>query len=120
MLNNIVIVGNLGADPEVFYNPEGEPVAHFNLAFNASKKNTGWIKVTCFRKLAEIASSHLHKGARIGVQGALDQSHWNAQDGSPRSSYQILANQIEFIKTDGRGFKDGDKERQPGEEEVPF
>jgi single-strand DNA-binding protein len=120
MLNQITLVGNLGADPEVFFSSEGDQVTSFNLAFRASKKNTGWIKVTCFNKLAEIASNHLHKGARIGIQGALDQHHWNAQDGSPRSSFQILANSIEFIKTDGRGFKEGDKERQPGDEDVPF
>ena len=118
MLNNIVIVGNLGADPEVFYTPEGDPVANFNLAFRASKQGTGWIKVTCFKKLAEVAQNHLHKGARIGVQGTLDQHHWEAEDGSKRSNFQILANSIEFIKTDGRGFKEG---REPGaDEETPF
>jgi single-strand DNA-binding protein len=116
MLNQIILVGNLGADPEVFYSSEGNQVTNFNLAFTGSKKSTGWIKVTCFNRLAEIASTYLHKGARVGVQGMLDQHHWNAEDGTPRSSFQILAHNVEFIKTDGRGFKEG----QPAGEEVPF
>ncbi len=46
MLNSFVLTGNLGADPEIFYSSDGDPIATFNLAFNSSKKKTGWIKVT--------------------------------------------------------------------------
>jgi len=81
MLNNCLLTGNLGADPEVFYSSEGEPVATFNLAFRSSKKKTGWIKVTCFKKLSEIVSRHLHKGARIAVIGTLDQHKWETDEG---------------------------------------
>ena len=66
MLNNCLLTGNLGADPEVFYSSEGDPIATFNLAFRSSKKKTNWIKITCFNKLAEITEKYLHKGARIG------------------------------------------------------
>ena len=66
MLNNCLLTGNLGADPEVFYSSEGDPIATFNLAFRSSKKKTNWIKITCFNKLAEIVEKHLHRGARIG------------------------------------------------------
>jgi single-strand DNA-binding protein len=107
MLNNCILTGNLGADPEVFYSSEGEPIASFNLAFKSSKKKTGWIKVTCFRKLAEIAEKYLHKGARIGIVGTLDQQKWETEEGATRTSFQLIANSIEFIKTDGRGFEDG-------------
>ena len=55
MLNNCLLTGNLGADPEVFYSSEGDPIATFNLAFRSSKKKTNWIKITCFNKLAEIS-----------------------------------------------------------------
>ena len=116
MINNCILTGNLGADPEVFYNPEGNPVTSFNLAFQSSKKKTGWIKVVCFQKLAEIASLYLHKGARIAVVGYLDQHKWTTDDGQARSSFQIIANNIEFIKTDGRGFKDG----QSPDGDIPF
>ena len=101
MLNSCVLTGNLGADPEIFYSSEGDPVATFNLTFRSSKKKTGWIKITCFQKLAEITERHLHKGARIAVVGILDQNKWETDEGVTRSSIQLIANSIEFIKTDG-------------------
>ena len=116
MLNQCVLTGNLGADPEVFYNPEGNPVTSFNIAFHSSKKKTGWIKVVCFQKLAEVASQYLHKGARIGIIGTLDQNKWETNEGVQKSSFQLIANSLEFIKTEGRGFN---KENQNAEE-VPF
>ena len=116
MLNNCILTGNLGADdPEIFYNSEGDPIVTFNLAFKSSKKKTGWIKVTCFHRLAEVASTYLHRGARIAVIGTLDQQKWKTDEGVKRSSFQLIANTIEFIKTDGRGFEEGQDN-----EDVPF
>ncbi len=97
MLNHIVLVGNLGQDPEIFYSSEGNPVASFSLAFHSSKKTTGWIKVVSFQKLAEIVEKNLKKGDRVVVSGALDAQKWTANDGSPRSTLQILANDITFF-----------------------
>jgi len=107
MLNSCILTGNLGADPEVFYSSEGQPVATFNLAFRSSKKKTGWIKITCFQKLAETAERYLHKGARIAIIGTLDQQKWETDEGVQRSSFQLIANSIEFIKTNGKGFEEG-------------
>ena len=116
MLNSCILTGNLGADPEIFYSSEGEPIATFNLAFKSSKKSkTGWIKVTCFHRLAEVAEKYLHKGARIGIVGTLDQQRWESDEGVQRSSFQLIANSIEFIKTDGRGFEEGQ-----GDEDIPI
>lgn len=116
MLNQCTLTGNLGADPEVFYSSEGHPVATFNIAFHSGKKKTGWIKVTCFNRLAEVVQKYLHKGARIGVIGILDQQRWETEEGVQRNSFQLIANSVEFIKTDGRGFKEG----KPEEEDIPF
>ena len=107
MINTCILTGNLGADPEMFYNSEGQPIATFNIAFRSSKKKTGWIKVTCFNRLAEISEKYLHKGARIGIIGTLDQQKWETDEGQTRSSFQLIANSLEFIKTDGRGFEEG-------------
>jgi len=115
MLNQCVLTGNLGADPEVFYSSEGNPVTSFNIAFHSSKKKTCWIRVVCFQKLADIASRFLHKGARIAVIGTLDRHVWESDEGVSKSTYQLIANSLEFIKTDGRGFKEGESK-----EEVPF
>jgi len=116
MLNQTVLTGNLGADPEVFYSSEGNPVASFNLAFRSSKKKTGWIKVVCFGRLAEVSEKFLHKGARIGIIGTLDQQKWETDEGVTRSSFQLIANSLEFIKTDGRGFEGG----QEPDTDIPF
>jgi single-strand DNA-binding protein len=115
MLNQTVLTGNLGADPEVFYSSEGSPIASFNLAFRASKKKTGWIKVVCFSRLAEVAEKYLHKGARIGIIGTLDQQKWENEEGVMRTSFQLIANSLEFIKTDGRGFEEGKPD-----DDIPF
>jgi len=115
MLNQTVLTGNLGADPEVFYSSEGNPVATFNMAFRSSKKKTGWIKCVAFNRLAEITEKYLHKGARIAIIGTLDQQKWETDEGATRSSFQLIANSIEFIKTDGRGFEDNQSQ-----DDVPF
>jgi single-strand DNA-binding protein len=122
MLNQVVITGNLGDDPSSHYTPEGLAVSHFNIAFNSStrKKTANWIKVSCFGKLAEIATTYLHRGARIAVVGVLDQNKWTTDDGQTRSTFQIIANTIEFIKTDGRGFKGGETGEEAMNDEVPF
>ncbi len=116
MLNQCTLTGNLGADPEVFYSSEGNPVATFNIAFRSGKNKTGWIKVTCFSRLAEVTQKYLHKGARIAVIGTLDQHRWETDEGVQKSSFQLIAHTLEFIKTDGRGFKEG----KPEEEDIPF
>jgi len=115
MLNQTILTGNLGADPEIFYSSEGNPVASFNLAFKASKKKTGWIKVTCFQRLAEVTEKYLHKGARIGVIGTLDQQKWETDEGVTKSSFQLICNSLEFIKTDGRGFEENQENS-----DIPF
>lgn len=117
MLNQLVLTGNLGADPEIFYSSEGNPVASFNLAFRAPKKKTGWIRVVCFGKLAELAEKYLHKGARIGISGTLDQQKWETDEGVSKTSFQVISSSLEFIKTDGRGFEEG---KTPGDDDIPF
>ncbi len=121
MLNQVVVTGNLGADPEVFYSSEGNPVSSFSLAFRSGKNKTGWIKVVCFKRLAEIAERHLHKGARVAILGTLDQEKWETDDGQSRSSFKLIANTLEFIKTDGRGFEERQQGEATGEDaSVPF
>lgn len=103
-MNLVIVTGNLGNDPEVFYTQSGDPIASFNIAVKSGRDKTSWIKVTAFKKLAEICQTYLHKGAKIIVNGALDQEKWE-KDGQNHSSIKIIANQIEFVKTDGRGFE---------------
>jgi single-strand DNA-binding protein len=113
VLNHIVLSGNLGNDPEIFYNSEGQPVANFNFAFRASKKRTGWIRVTCFNKTASIVEQYLKTGDRICISGVLDYHQWETNEGAKRSAIQMIANTIEFIKV--KGAEGGN-----GEDETPF
>jgi len=115
MLNSVVLAGNLGGDPEIHFSTEGEPIATFNLAFRAGKNKTGWIKVTCFKRLSEICEKHLHKGAKIAVSGVLEYSQWETNEGVKRSAIQMIANSVEFIKTDGRGIEEG-----KNQDDTPF
>jgi len=103
-MNHTILSGNLGNDPDVFYSSEGNQIVSFSLAFKSGKDKTSWIKVTCFNKMAEVAEKYLHKGAKVLVSGTLDQKKWESE-GQQRSTFQLIANQIEFIKTDGRGFE---------------
>ena len=115
-INIITLAGNLGDDPTVHYSgTTGEPVANFDLAFRCGKEKTGWIRCVCFRKLAEITENYLHKGARIAVVGSLDENTWTTDDDQKRKTMQVICNSIEFIKTDKRGFKEGQSE-----DDLPF
>jgi single-strand DNA-binding protein len=113
MLNSVVLAGNLGGDPEVFYNSGGQAVVNFNLAFRAGKEKTGWIRVAAFGKTAEITEKHIKKGDRIAVTGTLDHHQWQADDGTKHSSIQMIANSIEFIKIKA-------SENGHGEGDAPF
>ena len=85
MLNQIVLTGNLGQDPEIFFTSEGSSIAKFSLAFRSAKQKTGWIRVACFGRLAEIVEKHLHQGARVGVIGSLDEHRWETDEGIKRN-----------------------------------
>jgi len=103
-MNYVTITGNLGDDPKDFYTPDGVAISTFQMAFRSGKDKTSWIKINCYKKLAELSNRHLHKGARVGISGILDQEKWTDDHGNQKTGYRIIANQVEFIKTDGRGF----------------
>ncbi|MFC1591388.1 single-stranded DNA-binding protein [Thermodesulfobacteriota bacterium] len=119
MLNQIVLTGNLGDDPTVHYSGNtGEAVANFNLAFHSGRdkdgnNRTGWIRCVCFKRLAEITEQYLHKGARVAIVGNLDENKWTNDEGETRKTMQVICHNIEFIKTDGRGFENGKGDGTP-------
>ncbi|MBA3010825.1 MAG: single-stranded DNA-binding protein [Desulfobacula sp.] len=112
MLNQVVLTGHIGQDPETFFTSEGNPIAKFSIAFKGSKMKTSWIKVVCFGRLAELTEKHLHQGARVGILGTLDENKWETDEGVKKSNFQILCNSLEFIKTDGRGFENNGNDSQ--------
>ncbi|SLM30920.1 Single-stranded DNA-binding protein (fragment) [Desulfamplus magnetovallimortis] len=122
-MNQIILIGNLGQDPEIFFTNEGMQIASFSLAFKSTKDKTNWVKITAFKKTAELVEKYLHKGAKVAVSGMLDQDKWEDDYGNKKSTFKVIANIIEFIKTDGRGFEDNNTENnnpQVPDEDVPF
>lgn len=119
-MNSVNLIGNLGADPESFFTDDGTHIVNFSLAFMSTKKDkTNWIKVVCFQKQAELAEKYLHKGARIGLSAKLDQNKWVDDSNNTRTSYRVIANQITFIKTDGRGMENGENHDSNTAQEAP-
>jgi len=124
-MNNVILTGNLGDDPKEFYTPDGVAIASFSLAFRSGKDKTSWLRVSCYQKVAEVALRCLHKGAKIAVNGVLDQQKWTDEHQNPKSGYRLIANQIEFIHTDGRGFNkeagaESESEGASAHDDVPF
>ena len=111
-INKVILIGNLGADPEIKYMPSGEAVANLNLATSESwkDKNTGeqverteWHRVVMFRRLAEIAGEYLKKGSKVYIEGRLQTRKWKGQDGQDRYTTEIVANEMQMLDSRGGG-----------------
>lgn len=100
-VNRVILVGNLGQDPEIRYMPNGGAVANITLATSESwrdkttgeqKEVTEWHRVILFGKLAEVAGEYLRKGSQIYIEGQLRTRKWQAQDGSEKYTTEIVVN----------------------------
>lgn len=105
-VNKVILVGNLGADPEVRYLPSGDAVANIRVATadrytekesGEPKEVTEWHRVSFFGRLAEIVSEYLKKGSSIYIEGRLRTRKWQAQDGTDRYSTEIVADQMQML-----------------------
>jgi len=109
-INRVVLVGRLARDPEIKYTPSNTAVARFTLAVGGKQKNDGtdsvsFIPVVVWGKVAETCKQYLTKGKMVAVDGRLDQRSWKAQDGSPRSVLEVVAERVEFLGSAGGGAK---------------
>ena len=109
-VNKVILVGNLGADPEVRYLPSGDAVANIRLATTdrykdktsgEMKEATEWHRVSFFGRLAEIVNEYLKKGSSVYIEGRIRTRKWQAQDGTDRYSTEIVAEQMQMLG--GRG-----------------
>ncbi len=108
-VNKVIIVGNLGQDPEVRYMPNGNAVANITVATSESWKDqqgqmqerTEWHRIVLYRRLAEIAGEYLRKGAKVYLEGRLQTREWQDQQGQKRYTTEIIANEMQML--DGRG-----------------
>ena len=112
-VNKVILVGNLGNDPEVRYMPNGNAVANLSLATSESWKDqqgqvqerTEWQRLTMYRRLAEIAGEYLKKGSQIYVEGKLQTRKWQDQQGQDRYTTEIIVDQMQMLG--GRGGEAG-------------
>ena len=104
-VNKVILVGNLGNDPEVRYMPNGNAVANLSLATSESWKDqqgqmqerTEWHRLTMYRRLAEIAGEYLKKGSQIYVEGKLQTRKWHDQQGQDRYTTEIIVDQMQML-----------------------
>ena len=104
-LCKVILIGNLGKDPELRYTPSGRPVATFNVAVNRPasgpdgerREETEWFQVVTFSKLAERCDQQLSKGQRVYVEGKLQTRTWSGPDGQPRRVLEVLASEVIFL-----------------------
>jgi single-strand DNA-binding protein len=114
MFQELIIVGNVGKDPEMRYTPSGQAVTSFSVATNRTYKDaageqikeTTWFRVSAWGKTGEAVNSYVHKGSKVLVTGRLNADPatggpriWQAQDGSARASFEITASTVRFLNS---------------------
>lgn len=120
-VNKVIIVGNLGRDPEIKYTQSNQPVANFSVATSDSWKDkttgewvekTEWHRVVAFRYVAERAEKYLRKGKQVYVEGKLQTRKWTGQDGNDRYTTEIVADKLVLLgrreDNEGGSFGGGD------------
>lgn len=135
MVNKAIIIGNLGADPEVRYTQSGTAVANFNVATTERWKGqdgqmqeqTEWHRVVAFARLAEVCGEYLSKGSKVYVEGRIQTRSWNDKDGNKRYTTEIVAKEMKMLDPKGASSSAGSsyaEEPPPPEprfgDDVPF
>jgi len=123
-VNKVILIGNLGSDPEVRYTPNGSAVANVSLATSETwrdkqsgelQEKTEWHRVVFFNRLAEIVGQYLRKGSKIYVEGALRTRKWTDKAGTERYTTEIVAGEMHMLDNKGGGVG----ERAPGSSFTP-
>ncbi|RUO26705.1 single-stranded DNA-binding protein [Aliidiomarina minuta] len=108
-INKVILIGNLGADPEIRYTQNSTAIANLSVATSETWKDkqsgeqreqTEWHRVVCYRRLAEIAGEYLRKGSKVYIEGRLQTRKWQGQDGKDNYTTEIVCNEMQML--DGR------------------
>jgi single-strand DNA-binding protein len=127
-LNKIMVIGNVGRDPEMRFTPNGTPVTSFPLATNRlyttpdgeRRRETEWFDVTTWRRQAESCNQFLSKGQRVYVEGRLRTRSWEDQDGKARFRLEIQADRVVFLDRKPAAPAELGAEEEIEAEELPF
>lgn len=143
MYHTLIVVGNLGKDPEMRYTPSGQAVTSFSIASNRKYTSSNgeqvnetiWFRISAWGKQAEICNQYLKKGSRVLVEGRLTPDKntggpriWQKQDGTSGASFEVNAQTVRFLSTRGDGEPGGgaaasdagEMATAPAEDDIPF
>jgi single-strand DNA-binding protein len=127
-VNKVILIGNLGADPETKSMPSGTQVANIRVATSESFKDkqtnewqerTEWHSVAMFGRLAEIAGEYLRKGSKVYIEGKLRTRKWQDKQGNDRYSTEVIANEMQMLDGRGGGMGAGEARQERGRSEEP-
>jgi len=111
MLNKIMLIGNLGRDPELNVTAEGTPVTKFSLAVSrktsSGEKETEWFNIVAWRQLAEICERYLHKGSKVYIEGRLTQRKYTDREGVQRTAVDVIANDMQMLDSKAASASSG-------------
>ncbi len=111
-LNKVILIGNLGSDPEMRYTPNGAAVCEFRMAVNRryttsdgeQREETDWFRVTCWNRLAETVNQYLQKGRKAYVEGRISSSAYTDREGQPRATLEVTAETVRFLDSSGGAY----------------
>lgn len=128
-INKVILIGNLGSDPEIRYMPSGGSVANISIATSEAWKDkqsgqmqerTEWHRVTFYNRLAEIAGEYLRKGSKVFIEGSLRTRKWQDKTGQERYTTEIIASEMQMLDGKGQGGADmGASSRSQSMQEAP-
>jgi len=135
-VNKVILIGNLGRDPEVRYTQNGTAVANFTLATNevwndksgARQEKTEWHRIVVWGKQAEIAREHLSKGKQVYIEGSIQTRQWDDREGNKRTTTEIKAQRLMMMgradagesRMDAAAPPPGDEPGPPPDDDIPF
>ncbi len=121
MVNKVILIGNLGADPEVRYSQTGTAVANFRIATTetwkkqdgSKEEQTEWHKIVAFARLGEICGEYLSKGSKVYIEGRLQTRKWEDRDGNARYTTEIVAREMKMLSARGAGGGASSHDEEP-------
>ena len=124
--NKVLLMGNLTRDPELRYTPGGQAVATFTIAVNRTynsqqgekKEEVSFVRIVVWARRAEVCNEYLKKGSGVFVEGRLQSRSWEAQDGSKRSTMEVIANNVQFLSNRGGGSRSQESVPEVGDDDA--
>ena len=128
MINKVILIGNLGSDPEVRYSQNGKAVANFRIATTetwkkqdgSKEEQTEWHRIVAFGRLGEICGEYLAKGSKVYVEGRLQTRKWQDRDGNDRYTTEIVAREMKMLSSRGESGGGGGGGNMQSDNEPPW